>query len=50
MEFVPVVLLTHEARESNVKSAIVAISALDEVSGTPVVIRVEDRKLKNKTA
>jgi homoserine dehydrogenase len=49
-EFVPVVLLTHEAKESNVKSAIVAISALEEVSGTPVVIRVEDRKLKNKTA
>ena len=46
----PVVLLTHEARESNVKSAIVAISAMEEVSGTPVVLRVEDKKLKNKTA
>ena len=50
LDFVPVVLLTHEARESNVKSAIVAISAMEEVSGTPVVLRVEDKKLKNKTA
>jgi len=31
-----------------VRKAIVAISALEEVSGTPVMIRVEDRKLKNK--
>jgi homoserine dehydrogenase len=45
--FVPVVLLTHEAKESNVRSAVKAISRLDDVSGTPVVIRVEDRKLKS---
>jgi len=44
---VPVVLLTHEAKESNVRSAVKAISRLDDVSGTPVVIRVEDRKLKS---
>lgn len=46
-DFVPIVLLTHEAKESNVRKAIVSISALDEVNGTPVVLRVEDRKLKN---
>jgi homoserine dehydrogenase len=46
-DFIPVVLLTHEARESNVKSAINTISQFAEVSGMPVVIRVEDRKLKN---
>lgn len=47
-DFVPVVLLTHEAKESNVKSAVNAISQFSEVSGMPVVIRVEDRKLKNR--
>jgi len=46
-DFIPVVLLTHEAKESNVKSAVNAISQFAEVSGMPVVIRVEDRKLKN---
>ncbi|HQI80855.1 MAG TPA: homoserine dehydrogenase [Deltaproteobacteria bacterium] len=47
-DFVPVVLLTHEAKESNMRSAVQAISKLSEVSGMPVVIRVEDRRLKNK--
>jgi homoserine dehydrogenase len=47
-DFVPVVLLTHEARESDMRSAVQAISKLSEVSGMPVVIRVEDRRLKNK--
>ena len=47
-DFIPVVLLTHEAKESNVRKAIITISALEEVKGTPVVIRVEDRKLKNR--
>jgi homoserine dehydrogenase len=47
VEFVPVVMLTHEARESNVRSAVQAISRLSEVSGTPAVIRVEDKDLKN---
>jgi homoserine dehydrogenase len=46
--FIPVVLLTHEAKESNVRKAIITISALEEVKGTPVVIRVEDRNLKNR--
>lgn len=46
-DFVPVVLLTHEAKESNMRSAVQTISKLSEVSGMPVVIRVEDRKLKN---
>lgn len=48
-DFVPVVLLTHEAKESNMTSAVKAISGLAEVSGTPVVIRVEDKKLKNSS-
>jgi homoserine dehydrogenase len=47
-DFVPVVLLTHEAKESNMRSAVQAISKLSEVSGMPVVIRVEDRRLKSK--
>ncbi|HPE44317.1 MAG TPA: homoserine dehydrogenase [Deltaproteobacteria bacterium] len=45
--FVPVVMLTHEARESNVRNAVQAIAKLTDVSGTPVVIRVEDKNLKN---
>ncbi len=49
-DFVPVVLLTHEAKESNVASAVKAISRLSEVSGTPVVIRVEDKGLKNSAS
>ena len=49
-EFVPVVMLTHEARESNVRNAVQAIAKLSEVSGMPVVIRVEDRKLKNASS
>ncbi|HOJ12893.1 MAG TPA: homoserine dehydrogenase [Deltaproteobacteria bacterium] len=47
VDFVPVVMLTHEAREAGVKSAVEAISSLSEVNGKPVVIRVEDKKLKN---
>ena len=44
---VPVIMMTHEAKESNVKSAIKDIARLQEVDGDPVVIRVEDKKLKN---
>ena len=43
---VSIVLLTHEAKESNIRNAVEAITALDEVGGTPVVIRVEDKDLK----
>ena len=46
--FVPIVLLTHEAKESNMRKAIKEITSLDEVGGTPVVLRVEDKKLKNQ--
>ncbi|HOO44897.1 MAG TPA: homoserine dehydrogenase [Deltaproteobacteria bacterium] len=46
--FVPIVMLTHEARESNIRSAVKELTALDEVAGTPVIIRVEDKDLKNQ--
>jgi len=46
--FVPIVMLTHEARESNIRSAVNELTALDEVAGTPVIIRVEDKDLKNQ--
>jgi len=44
--YVPVVLLTHEAKESNIRSAIEEISTFKEVTGKPVLLRVEDKKLK----
>jgi homoserine dehydrogenase len=43
---IPIVMLTHEARESNIRSAAKKIESLDDVSGRPVIIRVEDKKLK----
>lgn len=43
---VSIVLLTHEAKESNIRSAMKELEALDEVGGKPVVIRVEDKNLK----
>ncbi|HOO36806.1 MAG TPA: homoserine dehydrogenase [Deltaproteobacteria bacterium] len=46
--FVPIVMLTHEARESNIRSAIREIESLEEVGGSSVVMRVEDKDLKNK--
>jgi len=46
--FVPIVMLTHEARESNIQSAVKELTALDEVAGTPVIIRVEDKDLKSQ--
>jgi len=45
-DYVPVVMLTHEAKESNIKSAVKEIASLKEVSGKPVVLRVEDRAIK----
>jgi homoserine dehydrogenase len=39
---VPVVMLTHNAHEADMKQAIDKISALDMVEGDPVVIRIED--------
>ncbi len=39
---VPVVMLTHHSKESNVKKALNEIASLDVVSDTPVKIRIED--------
>ena len=40
---VPVVMLTHYAREKDVRQALSEISALDVVAGEPMVIRIEDQ-------
>jgi homoserine dehydrogenase len=39
---VPVVMLTHLARESDVTRALAEISALDVVASTPMLIRIEE--------
>jgi homoserine dehydrogenase len=39
---VPIVMLTHLAREADVKQALAEIAFLDVVSDRPVVIRIED--------
>ncbi len=44
---VPIVMLTHIAQEKAVKSALSEISALDIVSGEPVLIRIEDKNGEN---
>ena len=41
-EPVPVVLMTHVAREKDVQSALQKIAGLDVVNGEPVLLRVED--------
>jgi homoserine dehydrogenase len=41
---VPIVMLTHEARESNVKKAISQLDGLDVLTSKTVLIRVEDRQ------
>ncbi len=38
---VPVVMMTHEARESNVRKAVSLLDSLEELSGKTMVIRVE---------
>ena len=40
---VPIVMLTHEAREKNVREALEAIDRLDMVLDKTMVIRVEER-------
>jgi homoserine dehydrogenase len=40
---VPLVMLTHRAREAAVGAALEKIAALDIVAGTPMLIRIEDR-------
>jgi homoserine dehydrogenase len=42
---VPVVMVTHMAKEADVHKALSEISALDVVSDRPVLIRIEDDKL-----
>ena len=42
---VPVVMVTHKAKEDDVKKALSEISALDVVSDEPVLIRIEDDNL-----
>jgi len=39
---VPIVMLTHEAKEANVKQALKEIEALDVVKDKPLFIRIED--------
>jgi homoserine dehydrogenase len=42
---VPVVMLTHLAKEANVKKALAEIRALDDVGDEPVLIRIEDEEM-----
>jgi len=41
---VPIVMLTHLAREADMKDALNQISSLDIISGSPVVIRIENQE------
>jgi len=41
---VPIVLLTHSAKEARVRAALNEIGQLDVVAGPPVLIRIEDPK------
>jgi len=41
-EHVPLVMMTHSARESNMKKAVSEINALDELKGEGIIIRVVD--------
>ena len=42
---VPIVMITHEAREANVKKALAEIDHLEAVSPPAVVYRIEDPNL-----
>ena len=44
---VPVVMLSHRAREADVQQALYEISALDVTAAKPVVIRIEDESLED---
>ena len=44
---VPIVMLTHKAREADVKKALNEIKALDVVDGNPTLIRIEDENQEN---
>ena len=41
-QFVPVVIVTHEARAGDVRQAADQIAALDEIADHPVCIRIVD--------
>ena len=41
-EAVPIVMLTHTAKESSMNKAVSEIRKLDVVSGEPLMIRIED--------
>ena len=38
-------MMTHQAKEADVRSAFEQIGALDVVAGRPVLIRIEDENL-----
>jgi homoserine dehydrogenase len=40
---VPIVMLTHEAKESNVKKALLELTRLDVLTDETVLIRVEEK-------
>jgi homoserine dehydrogenase len=42
---VPIVMMTHQAREADVRNAFEEIGALDVVAAKPVLIRIEDENL-----
>jgi homoserine dehydrogenase len=44
---VPLVMLTHRAREKDVQQALERIGALDVVAAKPVLIRIEDQSLQD---
>ncbi len=46
-ESVPIVMLTHEALESNVRKAILLIDKLDILTGKTIMVRVEDRIIEH---
>ncbi|MCK5804291.1 MAG: ACT domain-containing protein, partial [Lentisphaeria bacterium] len=39
---VPMVILTHQAREADMQAALAEIRELDEIAGNPMMIRIED--------
>ncbi len=43
---VPIVMMTHESKEKNVRKALEEIDRLDIVKGKTILIRIEDDKLK----
>lgn len=44
---VPIVMLTHRAKEADINSALTKIDSLDVITGRPVVIRIEDNNARD---